>query len=194
MDELLAKHGGTRLVPLGKSDVASGDPFTEFDTWEEKYFWPAMTSKYATKSISPADSAKAADLGLKVTVSSPRPSTLHLDVKRAEVTEVRVLSAPGAPEKRHIEIQLPSDLTYSAGDYLAILPQNPRENVQRAMRRFGLAWDCVFTITHSNQVPLPVNTPISANDVLSSYLELAQPATKRVSHKVATVTLSDPIH
>jgi cytochrome P450/NADPH-cytochrome P450 reductase len=70
-------------------------------------------------------------------------------------------------------------MTYTAGDYLAILPLNPKENIARAMRYFGLAWDSMLTIASSGPTTLPTDTPIPAVDVFGAYIELAQPATKR---------------
>ena len=37
-----------------------------------------------------------------------------------KVIENRVLTKPGYGEKRHIEFELPEDVTYRAGDYLAM--------------------------------------------------------------------------
>jgi cytochrome P450 / NADPH-cytochrome P450 reductase len=104
---------------------------------------------------------------------------LRQDVREARIEDVEILSAPGVPEKRHVEISLPSDMTYSAGDYLAILPLNPKENIGRAMRYFGLAWDSMLTISSGGPTTLPTDAPISATDVLGAYVELAQPASKR---------------
>jgi cytochrome P450/NADPH-cytochrome P450 reductase len=70
-------------------------------------------------------------------------------------------------------------MAYSAGDYLAILPLNPQENIHRARKYFGLSWDSTLTISSSGPTTLPTNTPISATDVLGAYVELAQPASKR---------------
>lgn len=95
------------------------------------------------------------------------------------MVEAKVLSAPGAPEKRHIEIQLPSDMSYSTGDYLAVLPLNPSETVQRVMRRFNLAWDSILKISAAAGTILPTGVPLSAPDLFGAYVELGQPATKR---------------
>ena len=46
-----------------------------------------------------------------------------------------------ARSKRHIEIALPAGMSYRAGDYLSVLPQNPRRDVERALHRFGLGAD-----------------------------------------------------
>ncbi|KAF1840671.1 NADPH-cytochrome P450 reductase-like protein [Cucurbitaria berberidis CBS 394.84] len=175
LNSTLESRGATRLVEMGSTDAAQGDIFTDFETWEDKVFWPAMREKYGSAEAD-GDSLETT---LDVEVSSPRSSTLRQDVQEARVEEVEVLSGSGVAEKRHIEISLPSDMTYSAGDYLAILPLNPKENIHRAMRYFGLSWDSSLTISSAGPTTLPTDTPISAMDVLGAYVELAQPASKR---------------
>ncbi|KAF2272549.1 bifunctional P-450/NADPH-P450 reductase [Westerdykella ornata] len=179
LNEVMEKRGGTRIAPIGTADAASGDIFTDFETWEDQVFWPAMKQQYGTTDAGD----ERQESGVKVEVSAPRPSMLRQDVREAEVEDVQILCKASAAdrigEKRHIEISLPSDMTYSAGDYLAILPLNPKENIGRAMRHYGLAWDSMLTITSARPTVLPVGTPVSATDVLGAYVELAQPASKR---------------
>jgi cytochrome P450/NADPH-cytochrome P450 reductase len=175
VDRLLEERGGIRIAPMGVTDVATGDMFTDFESWEDKVFWPAMKEKYgATDS-----DTGVPQTGVDVEVSTPRSSTLRQDVKEAHVCEVKTLTKYEDGAKKHIEIRLPSDATYSAGDYLAILPLNPKDNVLRAMRQFGLPWDSHLTISASGPTTLPVDTSIPAADVFGAYVELAQPATKR---------------
>ncbi|PSN59760.1 cytochrome P450 [Corynespora cassiicola Philippines] len=176
LNKVLEERGGSRIASLGTADAAQGDIFTEFEAWEDQVFWPAMRERYST---SDAPAGTSYETTLDVDVSSPRSSTLRQDVREARVEAVEVLSAPGAPEKRHIEISLPSETTYSAGDYLAILPLNPKENVARAMRRFGLPWDSMLTISSGGPTTLPTDGPVAATDVLGAYVELAQPASRR---------------
>ncbi|KAF2468655.1 cytochrome P450 [Lindgomyces ingoldianus] len=176
LNNVMEKRGGTRIAPLGTADAAGGDIFTEFENWEDQVFWPAMREKYRSLDT---PGASAYETNLQVEISTPRSSNLRQDVREARVEEVTVLSAPGVPEKRHIEISLPTDMTYSAGDYLAILPINPKQSVSRAMRYFGLAWDSMLTISSAGPTTLPTNAPISASDVFGAYVELGQPASKR---------------
>jgi cytochrome P450/NADPH-cytochrome P450 reductase len=176
VDQLIEERGGSRIAPMGLTDVASGDMFTDFETWEDQVLWPAMAERYG---IDKSESADAFQAGVTVEISTPRYSTLRQDVKEGHVVAIRTLSAPGVPVKKHIEIKLPSDAAYSAGDYLALLPINPKENVARAMRRFSIPWDSHMTISTNGPTTLPTNISISAADVLGAYVELAQPATKR---------------
>ncbi|EKG19175.1 Cytochrome P450 [Macrophomina phaseolina MS6] len=175
VDRLFEEHGAKRVAPLGTADAGAGDIFSDFEKWEDDDFWPAMK-----KQFNAADDAKAPLFEqLEVQVSAPRASLLKQDVKEARVIEAKVLSSPDVPEKRHIEIELPSDLEYSAGDYLAVLPLNPKENVARAMRYFGLAWDSMVTISAAGPTTLPTDMPVSVADLFGAYVELAQPASRR---------------
>jgi cytochrome P450/NADPH-cytochrome P450 reductase len=176
LDATLEERGATRLVTMGSTDAASGDIFTDFETWEDQILWPALREKYGSTET---DADSTLETSLDVEVTAPRSSTLRQDVREARVEEVEVLSNSDATEKRHIEISLPSDMTYSAGDYLAVLPLNPKESIHRAMRYFGLTWDSMLTISSAGPSILPTDTPISATDVFGAYVELAQPASKR---------------
>ncbi|KAK7748645.1 hypothetical protein SLS53_000666 [Cytospora paraplurivora] len=177
VDAAIEKVGGTRIAALGVADAAEGDIFTKFETWEDELLWPALQQKYDI--ADDAGEGESLQGGLSVEISTPRSSTLRQDVKEAVVIESHELTAPGAPIKKHIEIQLPSEMSYSAGDYLAILPINPKDVVHRALRRFGLAWDAHVTITSHSTTTLPTGYPVPASDVLGAYVELGQPATKR---------------
>ena len=98
---------------------------------------------------------------------------------------VRLLTMPDVPEKRHLEILLPSTMVYEPGDYLAVLPLNPEVNVQRIMKRYNVLWDAIIVIKSSGaSTTLPKDTPISVNTLLKSCVELVQPATKKVCYSI----------
>jgi cytochrome P450/NADPH-cytochrome P450 reductase len=176
LDKTLQELGATQLVSMGSTDAASGDIFTDFETWEDQILWPALREKYGSSEMEGEGLLEAT---LDVEISTPRSTILRQDVREARVEDVQVLSGTGVAQKRHIEISLPSDMSYSAGDYLAILPLNPKENVHRATKYFGLAWDSMLTISSPGPTTLPTDTPVSAIDLFGAYVELAQPASKR---------------
>lgn len=185
VDTTLEQLGASRLAEPGLTDASTGAVFTDFETWEDDKLWPALAARYGVKSG--AGVKEDGSDRIKVHVSNPRTSTLRQDVQEARVVEAKALDAATAGTgvekhvKRHIEIELPEGMTYAAGDYLAVLPINPAETVQRALRRFRLARDAHVTIeSPDSQTALPVNTSVPVFEVLSSYVELAQPATKRV--------------
>ena len=178
VDHIMDARGAARLCETGLADVAEGDMFTDFEQWEDDVFWPAIEAKYGAAGPVADDE----DLGdsLDVCFSSPRSSTLRQDVKEAAVVSEMLLTAGDAPPKKHIEIQLPEGMTYRAGDYLAVLPVNPKESINRVMRHFSLSWDSHITIGSDRWTALPTGSPVPVFEVLGAYVELAQPATKRV--------------
>ncbi|SPQ24102.1 e2a51f95-6abf-42a6-9920-1dc86cb453bc [Thermothielavioides terrestris] len=183
VDGTMAARGASRICEAGLSDVAQGDMFSDFEQWEDDVFWPAIGAKYGTAGAAAANGDEHGgdplSASLEVRFSTPRSSTLRQDVKEATVVEERTLTAPGAPPKKHIDIQLPAGMSYKVGDYLAVLPVNPRDSVSRVMRRFHLSWDSHITIDSDRLTALPTGTPVPVSDVLGSYVELSQPATKR---------------
>ncbi|KAI0432665.1 bifunctional P-450:NADPH-P450 reductase [Xylaria sp. FL1042] len=188
VDSKLEENGATRIANIGLSDTGSTDTFTDFETWEDNVLWPALHKKYGTGD---AQEDALQPTGLNVEVTSPRTSTLRQDVMEALVVDARKLTAEGEPIKKHIEIALPSGQTYRAGDYLAVLPINPKSVVQRVMRRFQLPWDAHITIGGAANTPLPTSTSMPAQSVFSAYVELAQPATKRNILSLAEATKDD---
>ena len=152
---------------------------SDFQTWEDQVLWPAMKEQFGGESADPDSEAASQAQNLTVEVSTRRASHLRADVSEAKVVAARTLTAPGVPERKHIEIQLPSNMTYRAGDYLAVLPLNPAETVHRVAKRFSLPWDSMLTISSKTNTALPTDQLISAHALFSAYLELSQPATKR---------------
>ena len=173
IDETLAQHGAQRMMPRGLADAANNETFNDFESWEEESFWPAIQKKYGSKS-----SVHKMPLDIEITTSL-RSRHLRQDVKGALVLRNELLTVPGVPEKRHVEFQLPTDMTYRAGDYLAVLPVNPKQNVHRAINYFKLPWDAFLTVK-AGETHLPRDTPLSTFDVLRAYVELGQVATRKV--------------
>lgn len=192
MNELVQQNGGNRLCDIGTADAANSDMFTEFDSWGETAFWPAITGKFGGSQDNSAKSKSS----LEVEVSSGmRASTLGLQLEEGFIVENKILTSPNAPAKRVVRFKLPSDMTYQCGDYLAVLPVNPSSVVRRAIRRFDLPWDAVLRIqkTQSSTAPasIPLDTPISAFELLSTYVELSQPASKRDVNALADAAIED---
>ena len=173
---MLEKHGGKRLAPRGFADAADNDIFNDFDKWMDQTLWPAIGSEFGAQEEDPTE-AQGLDLEI---VTNTRSSDLRQDVSEAIVKDVKILTASGEPEKRHIEVQLPTDMTYRAGDYLAVLPLNSSKIVKRVMNRFGLPWDARMYIKEGQNTILPTGREMSVFDLLSAYVELNQPATTKV--------------
>jgi cytochrome P450/NADPH-cytochrome P450 reductase len=176
VDSKLEANGATQIATTGLGDASSSQLFNVFELWEDEVLWPSLQKRYST-----ADKASAPTLS--VTVTNPRTSTLRQNVKHCVVTSTRVLTAEDESNiKKHIEIRLPEDMTYTAGDYLAVLPVNPGEAIYRALRRFHLSRDSRLTIEAPKGVAtnLPIGEgAVAASEILGSYVELQQLATKK---------------
>ncbi|KAK3358533.1 putative bifunctional P-450:NADPH-P450 reductase [Lasiosphaeria ovina] len=182
VDTTIRARGGSRICDLGLSDAAQGEMFADFEQWEYDVFWPAMKVKYGAAETAHGEATHGEGQlasALSVHFSAPRSSTLRQDVREAAVVSAKTLTGPRGSPKRHLEIQMPDGMAYQAGDYLAVLPVNPKESIDRALRRFQLARDAYITIKANRQTTLPTNSSVPVYDLLGYYVELAQPATKR---------------
>jgi hypothetical protein len=170
---------------MGLTDASQNMVFSDFETWEDDILWPGLETRYQ-----PERSRKSKDKGLSVKSCKVRTLALRQDVKEATVVSTKTLTSNinVKSKKKHIEIQLPKGTQYQAGDYLAVLPINPYEVVRRALRRFRLPMDAHLEVLSGTPTALPSSTLLSAMDVLSSYVELSQPATKRVRKRIGKHT------
>ncbi|KAG5985077.1 hypothetical protein E4U55_001580 [Claviceps digitariae] len=199
VDATLEKLGGERLLPLATTDAADGDMFGEFETWQDTLLWPALQKKYGVEDSAAADGGGAGGdgNGLTVEISVPRKTTLRQDVEEARVLATRTLTTDedgdNVAVKKHIEMQLPTNMTYRAGDYLAVLPFNPKPTVARVFKQFHLCWDAMLTIRSEGPTSLPTGSSVSAVDVLGAYVELSQPATKRNIQSLADATQDEDV-
>ncbi|KAF3492289.1 fatty acid hydroxylase [Arthroderma uncinatum] len=180
LDAEFERSGATRVAGTGLGDVADGDIFNHFDKWQDEQLWASIGGK--------AVPSEEDSIEIEIDTEA-RKSTLRQDVKEATIISNRVLTAAGLPEKRHIVLKLPTGMSYQTGDYLAVLPINDQRNIRRALNRYNLPWDALLTIRVGANTTLPTGHPVSAMDVLSAYVELGQPATRK---NVARIAASIP--
>nr|POE71416.1 bifunctional cytochrome p450/nadph--p450 reductase [Quercus suber] len=179
INKFMKEHGASPICDQGAADAAKGDMMSVFQTWEDEVFWPALKKHAGVDGNHATSELSSMAQNLEIEVSTQRASQLRTDVSKAMVVTARSLTAPGVPEKRHIELQLPSEMTYRAGDYLAVLPLNPPSATRRVAARFQVPWDALLNITTKTGTFLPTDGPISAQSLFSAYVELGQPATRR---------------
>jgi len=168
IDDAFTRCGSTPLVPRGISDAANNNIFNEFDKWADNLLWPALNEQYQTKYRTTA----VGDTLLQ-TIQSTRTTKLFQDSDQAIVQEAKVLTMPNEPQKRHLKIQLPPGMAYTAGDRLEILPINQDAMVKKIMTRFGLPLDS--TIVSGTGYGQSVYT------FLRDYVELNRVATEKES-------------
>ncbi|WHZ13080.1 MAG: putative bifunctional P-450/NADPH-P450 reductase CypD [Burkholderiaceae bacterium] len=191
-DAGLAAAGAARLRARGETD-SGGDFFGAFDEWYGG-LWTDLGAALG-KTVQAASSGGQLQVE---PVSAGRTAILRLgELQYGEVVENRELvdmSNPLGRSKRHVDIRLPDGMGYRAGDYLAVLPQNPIGLVMRALKRFNLATDSQIIIRkpEGSLTSLPVDHPVNASEVLFHYVELAQPATRAQVTALAQATRCPP--
>lgn len=167
----LAAKGATAITSRGESDVGQGNVFDDFDLWQDEKLWPALSADGDTAEVS-----EALDMDIS---TNARASHLRHNVQEALVLKNELLTAPGIPEKRHTEFQLPTTMTYEAGDYLALLPVNNVQTISRVLRRFGLPWDAIMKLRKGAHTTIPTETDIPVSAVLAAYVELNNFASRK---------------
>jgi cytochrome P450/NADPH-cytochrome P450 reductase len=171
LDTEFQRSGAKRIAQVGLGDVSVSDIFSEFDTWTDTHLWPALGVGHMNED---------SEMLLDITIDrSGRPAELQLDAHEAAVLSNEVLTAAGEPEKRYITLKLPEGLEYKTGDHLAVLPLNDWITVRRALNWANLPPDVVLTIPSGSNTTLPTGR-ISVTDLLSGYVELSQPASRKV--------------
>lgn len=195
IDAAFEAAGATRLRARGEAD-GGGDFFGAFDTWYEG-LWSdlgqALGHAVAEKPDAPAFNVEVLKAGREhaLQLNELEQATI---VANRELVDVAALDPSRIRSKRHLQIALPAGMTYRSGDYLAVLPRNAPANVQRALRRFALANDTQIVIRRqgASTASLPTDYPISAFEVLSNYVELAQPATRAQIGQLVAATTCPP--
>lgn len=175
IDRLLSDAGAKRLIELGLVDVFSMPIQETFEDWSNDKLWPALRAEYKIPELGPFPSESRVEF-----TNHLRQTFKENNFIEASVTENKLLTAPGFRAKRHLELALPPDAAYKVGDYLHILPVNPRVIVERAMRYFHLEEGTYMKVTGGLSTVLPNGKEIYVEEVLSRYVELCQPATQKV--------------
>ena len=192
VDAAFAAAGATPLRERGEAD-AGGDFFGAFDEWYDAW-WDAL-GRACGQAVADKPNAPAFDVEI---VKASRQTSLQLgDLEQATIVANRELvdtARANGRSKRHIEFALPAGMSYRSGDYLAVLAANHPAQVQRALRRFGLAIDTHIVIHRQagQSSALPTDYPVNAYEILSNYVELAQPATKAQLHQLIESTECPP--
>ncbi|MGY4373912.1 sulfite reductase alpha subunit-like flavoprotein [Bradyrhizobium sp. i1.3.6] len=88
---------------------------------------------------------------------------------------------PSERSTRHIEVQLPSNITYRVGDHLSVVPRNDPTLVDSVARRFGFlpADQIRLQVAEGRRAQLPVGNAVSVGRLLSEFVELQQVATRK---------------
>lgn len=187
----LSALGAKPLTPFVGCD-ADGD----FDASAESFcqaLWSVMGSRSPaiSEGISAAsDSEHALSYAVDVVHSagsdaSPLASSrvpLQAEARLCTILEHRELqSAQAERSTRHLEIQIPDGVSYSAGDHVGVLPDNPIALCQSYAQRCGVQLSDAVVIREIGAIsgPFPCGIPLSVRELLGQHVDLSGPLTRR---------------
>jgi cytochrome P450/NADPH-cytochrome P450 reductase len=184
IDQQLAEHGARAVYLRGEGDARS-DLDGDFEGWFAKL------APLATKEFGIANFSRSADDEPLYRIEPVAPSTVNAIVALGGISPMKLLlnselqnkTGANASQRstRHIEVQLPSDITYRVGDHLSVVPRNDPTLVDSVARRFGfLPSDQIrLAVAEGRRAQLPVAEPVSVGRLLADFVELQQVATRK---------------
>lgn len=191
IDDLMAAKGAERLYDRGEGD-AKDDLDGDFQGWYEPML-PAVADRLGVK-LDPDAGASPEPLYQVQSVDKPPQNPIiggagALPMRVLVNRELQSVDA-SARSTRHIEVLLPDGVSYRAGDHLSIVPQNGAALVERALRRFGFAPGAhvVLAAAEGRRAALPVGEAIAVHRLLSDFVELQSPATRKQIQTMAQHT------
>jgi cytochrome P450/NADPH-cytochrome P450 reductase len=193
VDSLLHRAGAERLLARGQAD-AGGDFFGDFDTWSEP-MWTTVDAAFSIAASAPLADSPLYEIergATAVAMLELAPGAVLMQVEaNRELVDV---ASPFGRSKRHLEILFPESVTYRAGDYLAVLPENDLELINRVARRFALELDesLVVRRRRNEKSALPLDVPLRVRELFARYVELQAPATRRDVRLLAQYTRCPP--
>lgn len=191
IDDMMKAKGASRLTEIGEGDAAD-DFESHRESWENR-FWKETMDAFDINEIAQKEDRPSLSITF-LSEATETPVAKAYGAFKGVVLENRELqTADSTRSTRHIELEIPAGKTYKEGDHIGILPKNSRELVQRVLSRFGLQSNHVIKVSGSaHMAHLPMDRPIKVVDLLSSYVELQEPASRLQLRELASYTVCPP--
>jgi len=185
IDEQMAAHGGRSVYARGEGDARS-DLDGQFEEWFAKAA-PQAVKQFGVDS----SFARSAEDEPLYRIEPLAPSAVNAVVALGGASPMKVIANGESQNKtgvnaserstRHIEVQLPPDISYRVGDHLSVVPRNDPALVDSIARRFGfLPSDQIrLQVAEGRRAQLPVGEAVSVGRLLTDFVELQQVATRK---------------
>ena len=185
IDEQLAAHGARGVYERGEGDARS-DLDGQFESWFARAAPLAMKEFGVDSSFS-----RSADDEPLYQIEPVAPTAVNAVVALGGVAPMKVLvngelqnragANPSERSTRHIEVQLPPNISYRVGDHLSVVPLNDPALVDSVARRFGFlpADQIRLQVAEGRRAQLPVGETVSVGRLLTEFVELQQVATRK---------------
>ncbi|MEC1606155.1 bifunctional cytochrome P450/NADPH--P450 reductase CypB [Bacillus halotolerans] len=191
IDDMMASKGASRLTSIGEGDAAD-DFESHRESWENR-FWKETMEAFHVNEITEKETKPSLSITF-LSEATETPLAKAYGAFEGIVLENHELqTASSLRSTRHIELELPDSKTYKEGDHIGILPKNSQELVQRVLNRFDLQPQAVIKMNGSpHMAHLPLDRPIRVTELLSSYVELQDSASRLQLRELASYTVCPP--
>ncbi|WP_371018154.1 bifunctional cytochrome P450/NADPH--P450 reductase [Pseudalkalibacillus sp. JSM 102089] len=192
IDEQLSQKGAKRMAETGFGD-ASDDFEGDYEKWEAT-LWPNLAEAMNIELNENNAENSAISMSFVSGVSDTPLARTHHAFTAIINRNVELQHTESGRSTRHIELMLPDGASYQEGDHVGILPQNSDNMVNRVLERFSLnGHDHVLLTGDSGKAAhLPTDKPVKLQELLSSYVELQEPATRSQIRALAAHTVCPP--
>jgi cytochrome P450/NADPH-cytochrome P450 reductase len=185
IDEQLAAHGAKAACARGEGD-ARDDLDGQFETWFTSLRALAV-QEFGVKTGFARDANDEPLYKVEpvaqsvVNTIAASGGAVPIKILANEELQNRDGANPSDRSTRHIEVELPENVTYRVGDHLSIVPRNDPVLVDAVARRFGfLPADQVrLHVAAGRRAQLPTDNPVSVGRLLTEFVELQQVATRK---------------
>jgi cytochrome P450/NADPH-cytochrome P450 reductase len=191
IDELLAEKGAERIYARGEGD-AKEDLDGHFQAWTDPLL-PAIADRLGV-TLEPDSGIAHEPLYQVQPVDKPPANPIiggtgALPMRVLANRELQNADKSGR-STRHVEVLLPDGVSYRAGDHLSIVPENGAALVERAVRRFDFAPGAhvMVAAAEGRRAALPVGEAIAVHRLLSDFVELQHPASRKQIQTMAQHT------
>ncbi len=190
IDEKLGEFGAQRIYERGEGD-ARDDLDAHFLAWKRP-MWPALASALGL-ALSDEPTVEERPMYRLAFVDAPQPNPLAQAHGAATMRVIlnRELQTGTTRSTRHVEISLPTGVTYRAGDHLGVIASNGETLVERVLRRFGIEPNTYVKLEASGPqriASLPLDATLSMRRLLMHYVELQHVATRKAIAMLAEHT------
>lgn len=180
INNLFNLYGAEQFLDRAEANAA-GDFIGDYEKWEDSILSKLNNlignQNYSTenKSFLSAELVDSKTMQLRQFENKYNIGTVLVNKDLVKINEFN------SSLKKHMEISIPSSISYETGDYLSILPSNSIKIINRILTRFNLKSDSQIIIRSGNsyKIHFPTDYPIYIIDILKYYVELSQPVTKK---------------
>lgn len=198
IDAQLEAHGAKRIYGRGEGD-AHDDFDGQFRAWYGP-LWGALGSALSIATSGPETVVKGHRYEVEWAGEAPsHPFAATYGAQMLTILENRELQGQDGSHlsersTRHLEIALPDGMTYRTGDHLGVLARNSPALIQRVTARFNFSKDSLIRIraNTAGKTHLPMGEPIKVAELLASYVELQDVATRAQIQVLAEYTECPP--